>query len=137
MKNKKRNIILFLIGILFMLSTVFLKEYLPRTVYGILIGLGAGLFGVTASNLYMIHYNRCHPQASRQADIDFYDERSTMIRNRAKAMSADIIQWFIIGIAAISIIIDAPLWVTLVIVGVFLLKNMIELWLMNKYSKEM
>ena len=52
-------------------------------------------------------------------------------------MSADIIQWCILALAAVSSVMDAQLWVTLVIVGVFLLKNVLEVILMIKYEKEM
>lgn len=60
-----------------------------------------------------------------------------MIRNKAKAKVGDIIQWLIMGIAYITIVIDAPLWVTLVVVGVFLLKNVLEVYFMNKFQKEL
>ena len=50
---------------------------------------------------------------------------------------ADIIQWFIMGIAYITILISASLWVTLTVVGVFLLKYVLELYFMNKYQKEL
>ena len=60
-----------------------------------------------------------------------------MIRNKAKAKVGDITQWLIMGIAYITIVIDAPLWVTLVVVGVFLLKNALEVYFMNKFQKEL
>lgn len=60
-----------------------------------------------------------------------------MIRNKAKAKVGDIIQWLIMGIAYITIVIDAPLWVTLVVVGVFLLKNVLEVYFMNRFQKEL
>jgi len=46
----------------------------------------------------------------------------------------DIIQWFIMGIAYLTILIDAPLWVTLVVVGVFVLKNLLEIYYINKFK---
>ena len=70
-------------------------------------------------------------------EIEFSDERNTMIRNKAKAKVGDIIQWLIMGIAYITIVIDAPLWVTLVVIGVFLLKNELEVYFMNKFQKEL
>jgi len=39
--------------------------------------------------------------------------------------------------AYITIIISTPLWVTLVVVAVFLAYNIIAIYLMNKYQKEM
>lgn len=60
-----------------------------------------------------------------------------MIRYKAKAKVGDIIQWLIMGIEYITIVIDAPLWVTLVVGGVFLLKNALEVYFMNKFQKEL
>ncbi|MBD8946184.1 MAG: hypothetical protein EGR97_02510 [Clostridiales bacterium] len=138
MKNKALNILLCVCGILIALVSAFvLKGQVPKQLSGVLISIGAGLFGMTASNLFLIRYNSRHPEESRRADIESRDERTIAIRNRAKAMSADIIQWCIIALAAVSIVMDAQLWVTLVIVGVFLLKNVLEVILMIKYEKEM
>lgn len=116
---------------------IFLKGEVAKSISGICIGIGAGLFGMSISNLWLINFNQKHPDELKQSQIEFSDERNTMIRNKAKAKAADIIQWFIMGIAYITIMINAPLWVTLTIVGVFLLKYVFELYFMNKYQKEL
>ena len=138
MNKKVINIIQLIFGIsLAIFGGVFLKGEVVKSISGICIGIGAGLFGMSISNLWLINFNKNHPDELKQSEIEFSDERNTMIRNKAKAKSADIIQWFIIGIAYITIMINAPLWVTLTIVGVFLLKYVLELYFMNKYQKEL
>jgi hypothetical protein len=138
MKNKVINIGLLMFGIvLFIFGGVFLKGYEVKSISGICIGIGASLFGMSVSNLWMINFNKKHPDELKQSEIEFSDERNTMIRNKAKAKVADIIQWFIMGIAYITILISASLWVTLTVVGVFLLKYVLELYFMNKYQKEL
>lgn len=42
-----------------------------------------------------------------------------------------------LGIAYLLILIDAPLWVTLAVVMVFLLYHVLGIYLMGKYQKEM
>jgi len=92
---------------------------------------------MSISNLCLISFNKKHPDESKQSNIEFTDERNTMIRNKAKAKAIDILQWFIMGIAYISILINSPMWVTIIIVGVFLLKHILELYFMNKFQKEL
>ena len=138
MKKKVINIGFLIFGIaLFIFGGVLLKGDEVKSINGICIGIGASLFGMSISNLCMINFNKKHPDELKQSEIEFSDERNTMIRNKAKAKVADIIQWFIMGIAYITILISASLWVTLTVVGVFLLKYVLELYFMNKYQKEL
>jgi hypothetical protein len=136
MNKKLKDICLLLLGIsLFIIGGFFVKENNLKSISGILIGIGSVLFGMSISNLWIINFNKKHPEELKQAEIEFKDERNTMIRNKAKAKVSDIIQWLVMGIAYITIIINAPLWVTLTVVGVFISKNILELYYMNKYQK--
>ena len=108
-----------------------------KTVSGVLIGIGAGLFGMSLSHLIMIRIERKNPQIARQNEIALHDERNTMIRNRAKAKSADVTQWFILGLAFIMILIDAPLWSTVSAIGVFVLYHILLLYFGSRYQKEL
>ena len=118
---------------------IFLRFFpeIPKKFGGICIGIGVGILSAGVSNLIMKHQENDQPELKKQNEIEFLDERNTMIRNKAKATVSDIIQWLIMGIAYVTILIDAPMWVTLVVVGVFLLKNVLEVYLMNKYQKEL
>jgi len=138
MSKKVLNIISLVFGLsLAVFGLVFLRGATVKSLGGVCIGVGAGLFGVNISNLLLINYNKRHPKESKISEIEFADERNTMIRNTAKAKTLDIIQWFIMGIAYISILINSPLWVTLIIVSVFVLKQILEFYFMNKFQKEL
>ena len=89
------------------------------------------------SNLLSFRYFKKHPDKLKETNIEFKDERNIMIRNMAKAKVADIIQWFIIGLAYLSILLGEPLWVTLIIIGVFLLKFIMEVYLMSVYQRKL
>ncbi|MNE66406.1 hypothetical protein D3C80_1619560 [compost metagenome] len=78
-----------------------------------------------------------NPGLEKQAIIDYHDERNTVIRNRAKAKAADITQWLIMAIAYVTILISAPLWVTLAVVVVFLIYHFMSHYLMVQYQKSM
>ena len=104
---------------------------------GLLLGTGAGVFGANIAKLYFINFAKKNPDIIKENEIEFKDERNVLIRQRAKAKSADIIQWLIMLIAYLTILVNTPLWVTLVIVGIFVLYNIIQIYYINKFNKEM
>lgn len=137
LKKKSFYITTLIVGIILFCSSFLLKGEELKTISGVLIGIGTGLFGMSIANLWMQRFEEKNPEMMKDREIEFKDERNTMIRYRAKAKAGDIIQWFIMGIAYLLIVIDAPLWTTLITVGGFLLYNVMSLYYMNKYQKEM
>lgn len=85
----------------------------------------------------MLHWYHKHPKELKQAEIDSKDERSEIIRNKAKAKCSDMIQWAVMAAAWVTIFANFPLWITLLLVGIFLLKDILEFNLMNKYNNQM
>ncbi|WP_334073574.1 MULTISPECIES: hypothetical protein [Paenibacillus] len=136
-RNTSVYIAALITGIFCIAASFFFKGEEVKTISGVLIGVGAGLVGMSVAQLYMKRVEFNHPELAKQTEIELKDERNTMIRHRAKAKAGDITQWLIMGIAYLSIIISAPLWVTLAIVAVFLAHTVIGLYYMNKYQKEM
>lgn len=136
---KKKSFYLFtmIIGICLIGVSLFLRSEELKSISGVFIGIGAGLFGVSIVNLYMKKLEENNPDIKKQNQIDLKDERNITIQNRAKAKAGDITQWLIMGIAYITILIEAQLWVTLVVVGVFLMYNFLGLYFTNKYQQEM
>jgi len=137
LKKTSFYVICLIIGLCLFAISFILKDSDFSKIAGIFIGVGAGLIGMSIANLYMKRIEKKDPNSTKQNEIDYRDERNTMIRDKAKAKAGDIIQWFIIGIAYILIIIDAPLWTILVTVAVFLLYNILGIYYMSKYQKEM
>lgn len=90
-----------------------------------------------AVNLYIARYDKKHPDETKRKIIENNDERNTVIRNKAKAKAGDITQWLLIALAYLSILADSPIWVTLVIVVVFLMYSFLFIFYMSKYQKEM
>jgi len=104
---------------------------------GILLGTGAGVLGANIAKLYFINLEKKNPDIIKENEIELKDERNILIRQRAKAKSADIIQWLIMLIAYLTIFVNAPLWITLLTVGIFVLYNIIQIYYINKFNKEM
>lgn len=137
--NKKSifYIVMLLLGICCVIISLFIHGEEVKAISGILIGVGSGFVGMSVINFVNIHIENKNPEYKKQSLIDLNDERNTLIRNRSKAKAADITQWFIIVIAYITILISAPLWVTLVVIMVFLLYNFLSIYFMAKYQREM
>ena len=104
---------------------------------GILLGTGAGVLGANIAKLYFINLEKKNPDIVKENEIELKDERNILIRQRAKAKSADIIQWLIMLIAYLEIFVNAPLWIILVTIGIFVLYNIIQIYYINKFNKEM
>ena len=104
---------------------------------GILLGTGAGVIGASIAKLYSINLEKKNPDMIKENEIELQDERNVLIRQRAKAKSADITQWLIMIIAYLEIFVNAPLWIILLTVGIFVLYNIIQIYYVNKFNKEM
>lgn len=127
----------FLLGIgLTVTGFLFLAEEV-KNIAGVLIGIGMSLFGSSLYYLSMKHFQQKHPEIKKQNEIDFNDERNKTIQNRAKARAADIIQWFILGLAYVIMLFDYPLWLFGITVGIFILYYLISIYFAVKYQKEM
>lgn len=137
LKKTSYYVICLIVGLCLVAISFILKDSDFSKIAGIFIGLGAGLIGMSIANLYMKRIEKKNPDATKQNEIDFKDERNTMIRYKAKAKAGDIIQWFIMGITYVMILIDAPLWLILCTTAVFLLYAILAIYYMSKYQKEM
>ncbi len=138
MSKKTLNIIMLAAGIILLaVSVIFLQDDASKTISGACLGIGAGIIGVSLSNLFMIQEYKKYPEKQKQAQIEAADERNEAIRNKAKAKTSDIVQWAVIAAAWVTILMDYSLWLTLMLVAIFLLKNILDFVLMAKFEKEM
>jgi hypothetical protein len=139
MFKTKRNYIQIIIGAVILIA---LAVYLQmpdqnKGMVGVLAGVGVSfaLSGILSTIILRIEAKS--PVKSKQAAIERKDERNISIRQRAKAKASDISCWFLMVIAYLNILIDGPLWMTLVIVGAFVIHYLLVLGFLGKYSKEM
>lgn len=138
MKGKKLYIVLLTVGLCLITAALALRgRSLPDHVGGMLTGIGSGLSGLSISQLLLLRQERKNPALARQNQIGRTDERNITLRNRAKALSGDVLQWTVLAAAWASIGFGAPLWVTLLAVGGFVLKSVMELFLLLRYQRAM
>lgn len=126
-----------ILGIIIATLGFFMRDEALKTLSGLCIGIGSGLFGLSIAQLYMIRFERKHPEEVKRNEIEFKDERSVMIRDKAKAKAGDITSWCILGVAWINILLDGSLWITLVCCALSAVHVGLGLYLMTKYDKEL
>ncbi len=104
---------------------------------GALMGVGAGFTGVGISMWLFFRQEKKNPEKWKQYEIESNDERNVIIKFRAKAVAGEVLQWMVMAASWVAILLDAPLWVILAAVGIFLSKTFFEMLLMARYQKEM
>lgn len=106
-------------------------DALPLIVSKILAPLGATVFGVGLGGLFGQGLLQSDP-VLRQREKERHDERNTAIRYRAEAWSGNVTTVLLALGGAVSGYMDAPLWVTILLLGtaVFnvLLSGVFTLW---------
>lgn len=136
----KKSLFFLVIGILgvaLIVSAIVLDGKVSDAVDGRLMGVGAGLTGLGISMWQFFRWVKKDPAKWKQYEIESNDERNVIIKFRAKAMAGEVLQWTVMVAAWVAIFLDAPLWVILAAVGVFLFKTVLEMCLMARYQKEM
>ena len=138
-RNQKKRLfqILLAAGIVLLAMSLLLDGRVSDTLGGMLCGVGSGLLAMSGSTLLNLRHEAKHPEMARRHDIEQRDERNVAIRNRAKAVSGEALQWAVLAAAWLSIGLDAPLWVPLAATGVFVAKSVLELYLIVHYEREM
>jgi ABC-type uncharacterized transport system permease subunit len=137
MKSKTIIAVLeFLLGILLIGFLIIFRASLAKQIQGVIIGVAISFFCFAISNFVMISWEKKHPDLAAKQNIEITDERSTFIREKAKAKAGDITQWLLIILAYISILLDAPLWFTLIIVLVFIAYWVLTYYFMSDFQKK-
>ena len=139
MKGKKAlYIALVIAGVCLATAALILREArVPDSVGGALMGSGSGLAAMGLAQLLTLRAERKDPVQARKKEIEVHDERNVAIRRRAKALAGDVLQWAVMAAAWVSIGFGAPLWVTLAATVVFVLKSVLEVYLVVRYQREM
>lgn len=130
-------LIIAVFGIALIVSAMVLDGKVSDAVDGTLMGVGAGLTGLGISLWRFICWGKKNPAKWKQCEIESNDERNVIIKFRAKAVAGEVLQWTVLAAAWAAIFLDAPLWVMLAAVGIFLFKIFLEMYLMARYQKEM
>ncbi len=137
-KKKKTLLILGVIaGLILQFAGITAGPDNQRIISGSCIGAGALLFPLCLGKLQRLSREKEFPWAVRQEEIEFHDERNTQIRSRAKARTSDISRWVVASLAWINFLVQGYLWMTLALMGVFVLAYILDFCYIEKYQNEM
>lgn len=139
MKNKKGlYIIILIIGIgLFGIGGLLFKTDGEASLSFVLIGIGAGLLGMSVGELIKQSLIKKNPDYLERIEIETNDERNVFIKNKAKAKAFD---WMITVYAILMLIytlMSLNTAAVLMLVGAYLLVWGTYFVYFNKYYKEM
>lgn len=137
---KKKSLFYLIIGIFgiaLIALAIVLDGKVTDAVDGKLMGFGAGLTGWGIFMWWFSRLEKKDPAKWKQYKIESNDERNVIIRFRAKAVAGEVLQWTVIAAAWVAMLLDAPMWIILSAVGIFLCKTILEMCLMAQYQKEM
>ena len=138
MKRMKGLYIAFIVlGLCFAAASLIFWEEIPYSLGTMLMCSGSGMVAIGLTQLLMLRLNTKDPAQARRKEIEVNDERNVAIRRRAKALSGDALQWVVMVAAWVSLACNAPLWVTLGMTAVFVLKSVLEVYLAARYQREM
>lgn len=136
--NKNVYLALGIIGcVLALIAKYALDTSTEKTLSAVLIGIGTGLLGFGIAKWLVALWGERNPELMRANEIEMKDERNQMIRNKAQAVSGEILHWLMIAGAWVGIITNAQIWMILLFVGLFILKTILDFVFMAKYQKKM
>lgn len=136
LKNQKFVTFCLLTGLLLAVCG-FILQGLPKQVSAALVGIGSGLFGLSLSSLITNYMERKNPALKKQNEIELKDERNIMIRQQAQAKAGTFLHWLVLAFAWVLILLDFPLCLILLSIGIYLAYYIFYFFCLSKYGKEM
>lgn len=144
MRKTKHGWMLFFLGLALLGVGWLLHRALPdpdtnplRVIPYLCLGVGCGSFGSGIGALLARRALRGSPELQRQNEIAEKDERNVALGNAAKARGFDLMTYALGAMLLFSVLMDADLALTLVMVAVYLFIQFYALWWRFKLEKEM
>ena len=138
MKGKKKRFTGLLVLALCLIGVMFAaRNAIPKRTLLAVMGLAGTLTAVSIPQLLNLHEEDENPRVRKRNRIVQEDERNAAIRNRAKAISGDVLQWGLVGVVWLAVGLGAPWWVVWSAAAAFGGKFLLETCLAAHYQKEM
>lgn len=138
MKNKMLLYVLLAVaGIIIAIAGFVLKGASAENLSGILMGVGAGIFGGSAAMVISTAIEKKYPEVKRKKDIEVNDERNISVRNKAKAQTHNVMTQILYFVTAGLAIANVDMVIILSMVGAILLQTVLYIVFFNHYNKVM
>ena len=130
--SKIRYVLILLLGIaLVIVSRLFIQERWA----GVLVGLGAGLFGMSGAQLITQRVMQRNPGLQKKMSIEQSDERNVQINNYAKAKAFEFSTFIALPFFLTLVLADVALPIVLLSIAVYVVDYAVYLWFLNKKMK--
>lgn len=130
--NRIRYVLILLLGIaLVIVSRLFIQERWA----GVLVGLGAGLFGMSGAQLITQRVMQRNPGLQKKMSIEQSDERNVQINNYAKAKAFEFSTFIALPFFLTLVLADVALPIVLLSIAVYVVDYAVYLWFLNKKMK--
>lgn len=103
---------------------------------GVMIGLGAGLLGVSGSQLITQRVMQGNPEVERKVSIEEMDERNIQINHYAKAKAFDFFQFLALPFFLLLVAAEVRLWIVLLAIALYVADWVVYLWSLTKRMNE-
>jgi hypothetical protein len=108
-----------------------------KAISGVSMGIGAGLFGMSAAQLILLLFLARRPEARQRVDIEARDERNALLNRMAKARAFTVVQVACAPLILTFVLLDESLLTVLLLIGVYLIGWGTYFVSLNRYSKAM
>ncbi len=140
-KSKTASLICLIIGLVIVIFCIVGKGLeifeTYKTIFGVMLGIGSGLFGGGLGHLIDSYLVDKDPILKRKKDIEVNDERNVYITNKAKAKAFSVMEKVFPITIFIIILLDADFIITAIILSAYLLMHATYIYYLNKYLKQM
>lgn len=139
MKGKRiLNLFGFILGLMMIVIGFILfangEDY--KTIPGILIGVGAGILGLTGGEIINSKLDVHAPSYKRHIEIEANDERNIYINQLAKSKSYDVMLKVLAVLMIVYLLLNESLLIILLLLGAYLIKIGTYIFYFNKYYQE-
>lgn len=135
-KKIRLNYAILLIAILLIaLGFYSINKNTFRDFTGLIFGVGSGLLGVSASNIFSAFYYKQRPQMEKLKNIEVNDERNKFLRYKTGYQIYKINTYIICVIAILASVLKLPLWIVLSLSGLLLVDLILYILIFNKNNK--
>ena len=139
--NKPIRVILLIMGLgLLAAGAVFMKMGMFEEIKawpGVMIGVGAGLFGHSLGALIQAGTLKRHPEDVWKLQIEQTDERNVAISREAKSRAFDVMGYVYAALMLALVMMGAELMVVLLLVAAYLITYGVMIYELNRLHKEM
>ncbi len=138
MKNKMfLYVLLTVVGVIIAIAGLVLKGAGTEKLSGLLMGVGAGIFGGSVAMVITTAIEKKYPEVKKKKDIEVNDERNISVRNTAKAQTHNVMTQILYFLTAGLAIANVDMIIILSMVGAILLQTVLYIVFFNHYNKVM